>query len=128
MAPLKLSIALAGLGRIGKKHAINLLNYTPRAQLVAAFTPAPSELEWGRQHLEPHGVTLYDDYEKMMAHEGLKAVVIATAALVHAEEVISAIDHDLHVMCEKPLSTSIDSVRFNGLFLSGGPQADSCFV
>lgn len=114
MAPPKLRVALAGLGRIGKKHAINLLNFTPPAELVAVFTPAAAELEWGRENLEPHGVALYDDYEQMLSHEGVQAVVVATAAVVHAEEVILAIDHNLHVMCEKPLSTTIESVRFQG--------------
>jgi hypothetical protein len=110
MAPTKLKVALAGLGRIGKKHAINLLNFAPRVDFVAAFTPAQAELAWGREHLEPYGVLLYDDYELMMSHPGLQAVAIATAAEVHAEEVFLALEHDLHVFCEKPLSTSIESV------------------
>lgn len=125
MAPPKLRIALAGLGRIGKKHVINLLNFTPPAELVAAFTPAAAELEWGREHLEPHGVALYDDYEQMLSHEGVQAVLIATAAVVHAEEVILAIDHNVHVLCEKPLSTSIESVRFQGHFFLEGLELTS---
>jgi predicted dehydrogenase len=41
MAPQKLKIAAAGLGRMGKRHAIIFLNLTPRAELVAAFIPNP---------------------------------------------------------------------------------------
>jgi myo-inositol 2-dehydrogenase / D-chiro-inositol 1-dehydrogenase len=44
----------------------------------------------------------------------VQAIVVATAAVVHAEEVILAIDHNLHIICEKPLSTTIESVRFQG--------------
>lgn len=110
MAPQKLKIAAAGLGRMGKRHAINFLNRTPRAELVAAFTPDPEEMAWAKVNLEPHGVTLYDDYQKMIEQPGLQAVVIGTATSVHAEEAIQAMQKDLHVLCEKPLSTSIEIV------------------
>lgn len=110
MAPKKLAIAAAGLGRMGKRHAINFLNRTPRAELVAAFSPDPEELAWAKVNLEPHGVTLYNDYDKMIQQEGLMAVVIGTATSVHAEESIKAMQKGLHVLCEKPLSTDLDVV------------------
>lgn len=108
----KLKIAAAGLGRMGARHAINFLHRTPRAELVAAFTPDPKELAWARTNLEPHGVTLYTDYDEMIKQEGLQAVVIGTATSVHAEEAIKAMHQGLHVLCEKPLSTSIPVVSF----------------
>ncbi|UNI15410.1 hypothetical protein JDV02_001945 [Purpureocillium takamizusanense] len=107
----KLQIAAAGLGRMGKRHALNFLNRTPRAELVAAFSPDQEELAWGKVNLEPYGVTLYDDYQKMLEHPGLNAVVIGTATSVHAEEAIQAMRKDLHVLCEKPLSTNINVCR-----------------
>lgn len=110
MAPQKLKIAAAGLGRMGRRHALNFLHRAPRAELVAAFSPDPEEISWAKQHLEPYGVTLYDDYDKMITQPGLMAVVIGTATSVHAEEVIKAMEKNLHVLCEKPLSTSTDIV------------------
>ncbi len=95
---------------MGKRHAMNFLNRTPRAELVAAFTPDPVEMQWAKQNLEPFGVTLYDDYDKMIAQDGLNAIVIGTATSVHAEEAIKAMQKNLHVLCEKPLSTSIPIV------------------
>ena len=111
MAPKRLQVAVAGLGRMGARHALNILNKTPRAELVAAFSPDPKELQWGKQYLEPYGVTLYDDYDAMLTYSGLDAVVIGTATSVHAEEAIKAMNKDLHVLCEKPLSTSVKVVR-----------------
>ncbi|KAF2113149.1 hypothetical protein BDV96DRAFT_151844 [Lophiotrema nucula] len=108
MAPKKLQIAAAGLGRMGKRHALNFLDRTPRAELVAAFSPDPEELQWAEQHLKPYGVTLYDNYDKMIEQKGLDAVVIGTATSVHAEEAIKAIEKNLHVLCEKPLSTDVE--------------------
>lgn len=109
--PRKLQIAAAGLGRMGHRHALNFLNRTPRAELVAAFSPDPKEHEWAREHLEPFGVKLYTDYDEMISQKGLDAVVIGTATSVHAEEAIKAMKKNLHVLCEKPLSTSVDVCR-----------------
>ncbi|KAI9163569.1 scyllo-inositol 2-dehydrogenase (NAD(+)) [Paramyrothecium foliicola] len=108
MSPRKLRIACAGLGRMGARHALNFLNRTPRAQLVAAFTPDPKEVDWARNHLEPSGVTIYTNYDDMLRHPGLEAVVIATVTTAHADEAIKAIEADKHVLCEKPLSTSVE--------------------
>lgn len=110
MAPQKLQIACAGLGRMGKRHATNLLNRTPRAQLVAAFTPDPEEQSWAKINLEPHGVTIYSDYRAMLEHAGLQAVLISTATTVHAEGAILAMEKNLHILCEKPLSTNVEVV------------------
>lgn len=109
----KLQIAVAGLGRMGARHALNFHNRTPRAELVAAFTPDPKEQSWARQNLE--GVKIYDDYDEMLRHPGLEAVVVSTVTTVHAEQAIKAIEADKHVMCEKPLSTSVEVVSlFSG--------------
>ncbi|KAJ5637083.1 hypothetical protein N7490_006962 [Penicillium lividum] len=104
----RLKIGCAGLGRMGKRHALNFLERTPRAELVAASSPDPVELEWGKTHLEPFGVRLYQDYDEMLKHEGLQAVVVASATAVHAEQAIKAINAEKHVLCEKPLSTSVE--------------------
>lgn len=108
----KLKVAVADLGRMGKRHAMHLLARTPRAELIAAFTPEPEELAWGRTNLEPFGLQLFTDYDEMLKVDGLQAVCIATVTTVHAEEAIKAIEKDLHVLCEKPLSTSVEIVSF----------------
>jgi myo-inositol 2-dehydrogenase/D-chiro-inositol 1-dehydrogenase len=40
------------------------------------------------------------------------AIVIGTATSVHAEEAIKAMEKNLHVLCEKSLSTDIEVVSF----------------
>lgn len=77
---------------------------------MAASTPDETERLWAREHLEPFGVRLYDNYDEMLKHEGLQAVVIASVTTVHAEQAIKAIKANLHVLCEKPLSTSVEVV------------------
>jgi myo-inositol 2-dehydrogenase/D-chiro-inositol 1-dehydrogenase len=41
---------------------------------------------------------------------GLQAIVIASATTVHAQQAIKATEMGLHVLCEKPLSTSVEIV------------------
>jgi myo-inositol 2-dehydrogenase / D-chiro-inositol 1-dehydrogenase len=108
-----LKIAIAGLGRMGKRHALHFLDRIPRASLVAAFSPDPDEIAWGKENLEPADVVLYTNYEEMLKHEGLQAVVIVTVTAVHAEMAVKAIEGGLHVLCEKPLSTSVEAVSFS---------------
>ena len=110
MSVSKLKVGCAGLGRMGKRHARNFLERTPRAELVAASTPDDTEIEWAKQHLAPYGVKIYKNYDDMLKHEGLEAIVVASATAVHAEQAIKAIDVNKHVLCEKPLSTSVEVV------------------
>jgi len=107
----KLKVACSGLGRMGARHALHFLHRTPRAELVAAFSPDEEEIAWAREHLEPYGVHLYMDYDEMLKHPGLEAVVVAVLTTKHVEQTIKAIDADMHVLCEKPLSTNIEEVR-----------------
>lgn len=110
MSTSKLQVAIVGLGRMGSRHATHFHHLTPRADLVAACSPEPKELEWAARNLE--GVRLYSDYDEMLNKEAatLQAVVVASATAVHAEHSIKAISRGLHVLCEKPLSTDIATV------------------
>jgi myo-inositol 2-dehydrogenase/D-chiro-inositol 1-dehydrogenase len=107
MAPHRLQTAIAGLGRMGARHALNFLHRTPRCDLVAAFSPDPAEIAWAKTNLEPYGVTLYNDYDEMLKHPKLEAMIVATATIVHAELSIKAMENNLHVLCEKPLGTTV---------------------
>lgn len=104
---------------MGARHALSFLNRTPRAEVVAAFTPDEKEMQWAKVHLEPNGVTLSWDYDEMLKHPGLEAVVIATVTTVHVEESIKAMNANLHVLCEKPLSTSVEVVCVEFLIWGG---------
>ena len=104
----KLQVAVSGLGRMGARHARHFLERTPRAELVAAYDPSPEAIAWAKQALEPYGTQLYSSFEEMLQHPGLEAVVVATSTTEHAPQAIRAIEADKHVLCEKPLSTSVE--------------------
>lgn len=109
MSGPKLRVAIAGLGRMGARHANHFYGLTPRAELVAASSPEQKEIDWANTALP--GVRTYLSYDEMLQEEikkGLQAVVVASATAVHAEQAIKAIKLGLHVLCEKPLSTNVD--------------------
>jgi myo-inositol 2-dehydrogenase / D-chiro-inositol 1-dehydrogenase len=108
---IRMPIAVAGLGRMGKRHVLTLLNRVALAQVVAVCSTEPRELEWARNEYKDWGIKVYDDYASMIEHPGLQAVWVSTSTDVHASQTVSAIGKGLNVLCEKPLSTDIEEVR-----------------
>ena len=49
----------------------------------------------------------YTDYREMIENEELDAVDICTPNNIHSEAAVFALDHGLHVMCEKPDAVSV---------------------
>lgn len=93
------------------RHARHFATLTPRAELIAVCSPVQAELDAAAKEFP--GVRTYTDYEQMLFQEKtLQAVVVASATTVHAEQAIKAIERGLHVLCEKPISTSPEIVSF----------------
>ncbi|KAK4542335.1 hypothetical protein LTR36_006791 [Oleoguttula mirabilis] len=86
---------------------------TPRAKVVAVCTNLPHELEWARNNEEykEYGISVYEDYEDMLNHEGLQAVWVSTSTDVHAIQTLKGVEKGLHVLCEKPLSTDMEEAQ-----------------
>jgi len=54
----------------------------------------------------------YADCHEMLSKEkGLHAAIIATPDFLHAEQTIACLKAGLHVYCEKPMSTSLETAR-----------------
>ncbi len=98
-------IGIVGLGRMGRRHAVNLAHRTPGAQVVAACDPDAASLAWARTTL---GVDKgFRDYGSLLLQGDVDAVWIATPLTEHAQQVIQALDAGKHVFCEKPLSLEV---------------------
>src|SRR5712671_6244077 len=98
-------IGIAGLGRLGRRHADNLARRVPRAALVAACSPVEDELAWAGKEL---GVAaLYTDFGELLADAQLDAVFLVTPTSLHAEQIVQALQAGKHVFCEKPLSLEL---------------------
>jgi myo-inositol 2-dehydrogenase/D-chiro-inositol 1-dehydrogenase len=100
-----LRIGIAGLGRLGKRHAEALAFRTRHCQLVAACSPVADEREYAQQHL---GVArLYEDFESFLTDPEMDAVVLVTPTSLHADQTIAALKAGKHVFVEKPLALNV---------------------
>ncbi len=53
----------------------------------------------------------YERYGVMLEEEALDAVLIGTPHTLHYEQILTAMEHDLHILCDKPLTTDLDDAR-----------------
>jgi predicted dehydrogenase len=109
----KLRGALIGYGFIMERgHAAG---YRARSggdvEIVAVADLSEERRELARKHFP--GVRVYADHRALLAAEqgSLDFVDVATPPSDHAEVTHAALDLGLHVLCEKPLATSIEEAR-----------------
>ena len=101
----KIKVGIAGLGRLGKVHANNIAFKIPNAELTAACSIVPAELEYAKEKL---GVTdVYTDYREMLAKADIDAVVIVTTSSEHCWQIEAALDAGKHVFSDKPLGVDV---------------------
>jgi myo-inositol 2-dehydrogenase / D-chiro-inositol 1-dehydrogenase len=100
-----LRVGIAGLGRMGRRHAQAIARSTHGAALIAACSPVADERLWARDEL---GVgALYEDFGALLRDPALDAVAIVTPTSLHAEQTIAALEAGKHVFLEKPLALDV---------------------
>lgn len=68
-------------------------------------------LETGNVFAAKHDVeNVYTDMEAMFSSGDIEAVYIASPNAFHAEQSILAMEHGIHVLCEKPAVTSVEEM------------------
>jgi predicted dehydrogenase len=98
-------VGLIGAGTMGRLYA-QCLAEGSESELVAI-----ADLDAARaDHLaeEWSAASSYSNCADMLAAERLDAVVVATPDEAHRAPVIAALEAGLHVLCEKPLATTVE--------------------
>ncbi|MFZ1753345.1 MAG: Gfo/Idh/MocA family oxidoreductase [Caldilineaceae bacterium] len=115
----ELRIALLGSGYMGRTYAECIAKHNSRARLAAISggTRAPGLAA-------EYGVDFVEAYADLLARDDVDAVLIATPHINHIDQVLQAAQAGKHILCEKPLATSvadctrmIDSCRQAGVML-----------
>jgi predicted dehydrogenase len=75
----------------------------------------------GTEAAEQYGVRFFDSNESL--YEEVDAVVVCSENKNHARDVIPALRGGVHVLCEKPISTTIEDAR--SMIQAPRPQAAS---
>jgi predicted dehydrogenase len=110
-------VGVVGLGKMGLSHHA-LLNAHPEVELVGVCDSAGYVLGVLEKNT---GVPTYRDYERLLEQAKPDAVVIATPTRSHVGMVRAALERDVHVFCEKPLTLSAaDAEMLAGLAAERG--------
>ncbi len=100
-----LRVGIAGLGRLGARHAQTLAFQTRHCELVAACSPVAAERE--RAASEFGVQRTYAELADMLADSAIDAVVLVTPTSLHADQTIAALRAGKHVFVEKPLALNV---------------------
>lgn len=104
--PSKLKGALIGFGFIGGKGHVPAYLQRADVELVAVADLCEARRLAAKEVLP--NARLYEDYRALLAGEpNLDFIDIATPPCDHAEIAHAALDRGLHVLCEKPLTTTL---------------------
>ena len=104
----KIRFGVIGCGSISKKAFIPALINSNSAELVAV---ASRSINKAKAYADEFNCVSVDGYNALLSLKDIDAVYIATQPSTHEEIIISAAEKGKHVLCEKPLSTSLKSVE-----------------
>ncbi|MET9684139.1 Gfo/Idh/MocA family protein [Streptomyces coeruleorubidus] len=97
-----LGVAVIGAGRMGADHVRRISEVTSGAHVAAVV-----DLDADRAKAIAAGVegcAAFDDVAEAMASPAVDAVLLASPGVAHEAALLTAFDHDLPVLCEKPLT------------------------
>ena len=114
----KLKFALLGCGRISASHVEALVKNKNEAELVGVYDTVKELAEDRKKQyeslIEGSNVKVYSDYNQLLNSENIDVVTIATISGYHAQQAIDCLNHNKHVLTEKPMALSIvDANRIN---------------
>ena len=121
----RLKVGVLGCGMIAQAAHFESCIKARNAELYAICDAAPDLLERMAATHKPERA--YSSYEEMLSDPLVEAVIVATADAFHVESSIAALEAGKHVLCEKPIATSVedaerlgDVVRASGRLLQVG--------
>ena len=100
--------AVVGLGHIAQAAVLPAFKHArPYVELAALVSDTPAKLKALGRRYGVKQLYSYDDARDLFSSGAIDAVYIALPNTQHAAWTIRAADAGLHVLCEKPLATSV---------------------
>ena len=105
----KVGFAIVGLGKLSLTQLIPALKTTKTARLAAVVSGHPDKARRvaAENGLPADAVYGYDDYDRIAKDPRIDVVYIVLPNSMHAEHTIKAFKAGKHVLCEKPMATTI---------------------
>ncbi|MFX1297882.1 MAG: Gfo/Idh/MocA family protein [Promethearchaeota archaeon] len=103
----KIGIGIIGAGAVGYEHIQNYKT-SEYADVLAVVTRTEAH---AKQAAEKFGIeSWYTDYKELLKRDDIVAVSICTPNYLHAQQVIDASKAGKHIICEKPLATTLEEL------------------
>ena len=99
-----INVGIIGCGKIAQVRHIPEYAENPDVKLAAFYNPSRKRAE---EQAEKYGGKVYDTAEELLADKSIDAVSICAANYAHAELSIKAMEAGKHVLCEKPMATTL---------------------
>lgn len=103
-----INVGIIGCGSITRqRHAPEFCSNTD-SKIAGFYDP---KKERSSELAKKYGVKAYKTVEEMFLDDKIDAVCVATANHVHASLTIQALKAGKHVLCEKPMATSLEDAK-----------------
>ena len=105
----KLGVALVGLGNYSTGQLAPALQQTKFCQLAGVVTGSPAKAaQWQKQYnLPARNCYDYKTFDRIIDNPAIDIVYVVLPNALHAEYVVRAAQAGKHVICEKPMATSV---------------------
>ena len=101
-------VGVIGTG-FGASLHLSALRECPGFSTVAI---ASRRLDRARAAAQDHNIPAhFSDYREMVRHPDIDAVIVATPPHLHHPMAIAALEHDKHVLCEKPMARNLAEAK-----------------
>ncbi len=101
----QIRVGILGLGRSGWNIHARLLDTLPEHYQIVAVTDADASRR--TEAIERFDCMAYQEVNDLLADPAVELVVIALPSHLHADLTVAALDAGKHVVCEKPMATSL---------------------
>jgi myo-inositol 2-dehydrogenase/D-chiro-inositol 1-dehydrogenase len=108
-SPQTIRYGIVGSGMMAIEHIDNIA-LTPGASVTALADPVTSSLDRAAAAVG-HDVARFADAEALAASGLCDAVVVASPNFTHVDVLKPLMAANLHILCEKPLATTIEDAR-----------------
>ncbi len=107
----RVGYVVVGLGRISHKAILPAFRHSERAKLVAVVSGTAEKARRLADEFGARAWYTYADYDACLANPEVEAVFIATDNASHAPFSVRAAQAGRHVLCEKPMATTVEECR-----------------
>jgi UDP-N-acetylglucosamine 3-dehydrogenase len=105
---MKYKFGVIGAGSIARQRHLPELLDNPNAEIAAV---CDANLKRAKELTDLYGGKAFSDYQDLIALKDLDAVIVCATNTTHAEMTIAALQAGKHVMCEKPMATTLKDAR-----------------